>query len=92
MYIKKEYDFTDLKNNSWSGAVNTLKTIEEAGKEEELMSLLTDIFSEETPEETKVNDFLWFNTDYIYESLGIKEEEDEEDNSDEDDLHADRED
>ena len=81
MYIKKEYDFTDLKNNSWSGAVNTLKTIEEAGKEEELMSLLEDLFSEDThqtPEETEVNDFLWFDTDYIYKSLGIKEEEDEE--------------
>ena len=83
MYIKKEYDFADLKNNSWSGAVNTLKTIEEAGKEEELMSLLEDLFCEETPEETKVNDFLWFDTDYIYESLGIKEEEDEEEDEEE---------
>ena len=78
MYIKKEYDFADLKNNSWSGALNTLKTIEEAGKEEELMILLEDIFYEETPKETKVNDFLWFDDDYIYESLGIKEEEEDE--------------
>ena len=81
MYIKKEYDFADLKNNSWSGAVDTLKTVEEAGKEDELMSLLEDLFSEDegkTPEETEVNDFLWFDTDYIYESLGIKEEEDKE--------------
>ena len=77
MYIKKEYDFADLKNNSWSGAVNTLKTIEEAGKEDELMSLLEDLFWGVTPEETEVNDFLWFDDDYIYERLGIKEEEDE---------------
>ena len=79
MYIKKEYDFTDLKNNSWSGAINTLEIIEAAGKEEELMSLLEDLFSEETPEETEVNDFLWFEPEIILESLGIKTEEDNED-------------
>ena len=75
MYIKKDYGFTALRNNSWAGAVNTLETIEEAGKEEELMDLLKELFSEETPPgETEVNDFLWFETDYIYESLGIEEE------------------
>jgi len=75
MYIKKEYDFGDLKNNSWAGAVNTLETIEEAGKEDELMNLLEAIYSDEIPEETEVNDFLWFDDDYIYESLDIKEKE-----------------
>jgi phage-related protein len=78
MYIKKNYGFTALKNNSWAGAVVTLKAIEEAGKEEELMDLLGELFNAETPPgETEVNDFLWFETDYIYESLGIKEEEEE---------------
>ena len=80
MYIKKEYDFTDLKNNSWSGAINTLEIIEDAGKEEELMSFLEDeIFTEKTPTETDVNDFLWFEPEIIFESLGIKTEEDNED-------------
>ena len=74
MYIKKDYDFTDLKNSSWSGATNTLKTVEEAGKAEELMDLLEELFRAEIPEETKVNDFLWFDSDYIYECLGIEEE------------------
>ena len=76
MYIKKDYGFTALKENSWAGAVVTLKAIEKAGKEEELMDFLNELFSEETPPgETEVNDFLWFKADYIYESLGIKEEE-----------------
>lgn len=76
MYIKKDYGFTALKENSWAGAVNTLKTVEEAGKEGELMDLLKELFSEETPPtETEVNDFLWFDTDFIFESLDIKEEE-----------------
>ena len=40
MWIKQEYDYNDLKENSWSGAVNTLRRIEEANKEEELMNFL----------------------------------------------------
>ena len=73
MYIKKDYGFTALKDNSWAGAVVTLKAIEEAGKEEELMDLLKELFNEETPPgETEVNDFLWFDTDFIFETLGIK--------------------
>ena len=74
MVIKKDYDFEDLKRNSWSGAINTLEKIEENEKEEELMQLLEYTF-EEVPYETEVNDFLWFDNDFILEELGIKEEE-----------------
>lgn len=42
MYIKQDMDFNDLMNNCWSGAIDTLKTIEEHGKEDELMQLLED--------------------------------------------------
>ena len=77
MYVKKEYDFYDLKRNSWSGAVRTLNTIEEHNKEEELMTMLEDIF-EEVPTETEVNDFLWFEDNYIFEQLGITEDEEKE--------------
>lgn len=74
MYVKIEMDdFRTLKNNSWSGALDTLKDIEEADKEDELMYLLEDIFYDTTPTETEVNDFLWFERDYIYESLGLDE-------------------
>lgn len=74
MEIKKNYDFDNLKENSWSGAINTLETIEENEKEEELMQLLELTF-EDVPTETEVNDFLWFDDDFIFEELGIKEEE-----------------
>lgn len=75
MYVKIEMDdFRTLKNNSWSGALDTLKDIEEADKEDELMYLLEEIvFADTTPTETEVNDFLWFERDYIYESLGLDE-------------------
>ena len=74
MYVKIEMDdFRTLKNNSWSGALDTLKDIEEADKEDELMYLLEEIFTDIIPTETEVNDFLWFERDYIYESLGLDE-------------------
>ena len=72
MYVKIEMDYRTLKNNSWSGALDTLKDIEEADKEDELMYLLEEIFNEEIPTETEVNDFLWHDRDYIYELLGIE--------------------
>ena len=73
MYVKIEMDYRTLKNNSWSGALDTLKDIEEADKEDELMYLLEEIFADTIPTETEVNDFLWFDRDYIYESLGLDE-------------------
>ena len=78
MWIKKEYDYNDLRNNSWSGAVNTLKRVEEANKEEELMNFLEDIFNENIPTDTDVNDLLWFEPEMIYESLGITDEDEDE--------------
>lgn len=77
MWIKQEYDYNDLKENSWSGAVNTLRRIEEANKEEELMNFLEDIFNENIPTDTDVNDLLWFEPEMIYESLGISDEDED---------------
>lgn len=71
--VKKELSFEDLKKECWSGAVDTLQKIEEEGKEDELMELLQDIFTD-IPTETELNDFLWFDDDYIYDQLGIEEE------------------
>lgn len=80
MEIKKDYNFNDLRNNCWSGAIDTLETIEENEKEEELMTLLEDTF-EDVPTETEVNDFLWFENDFIFEELGIIREIQKNENS-----------
>lgn len=73
MVIKVDYDFNDLMNNCWSGAEETLKVIEENGKEDAFMEFLEEFFDE--PTLTEVNDFLRFEDDYIYSVLGIKEED-----------------
>lgn len=75
MEIKKEINFEDLKNICWSGAIDTLETIEEKEKEEELMELLEGSFEDNIPTETELNDFLWFDDDFIFKQLGIEVEE-----------------
>lgn len=82
MYIKQDMDFNDLMNNCWAGAIDTLKTIEEHEKEDELMAHLeSDVFAshcEDTPTLTEINDYLWFEPETIFETLGISESENEE--------------
>ena len=73
MYIKKDFDFSDLKDNSWSGAEYTLMRIEKENKENELMQLLEEIFTE-VPSEIEVNDLLWHDPEYVYFKLGIEGE------------------
>ncbi len=75
MKIVKEYEFEELYKNSWSGAINTLNIISENDMENELMEHLEDIFSDQIPTETEVNDYLWFESDYIFECLGIDVED-----------------
>lgn len=77
MYIKKEIDFEDLRNICWCGAIDTLNTIEENRKEDELIDLLENVFCDEIPTDTAVNDFLWFDTATIFDVLDITEDEEE---------------
>lgn len=85
MKVIKEIDsFNDLMENSWSGAIDTLQDIANANLEEEFMENLENIyFLGETPTETELNDFIWFERDIIYSDLGLNsngelEEEEEE--------------
>lgn len=75
--VKEVYDFNELYNTSWSGAINTLDTIREQEKEQEFLDLVNEVLStyEDGLERTALNDFIWFDTDFIFESLDIKEED-----------------
>jgi hypothetical protein len=69
--IKDIGNYWELKDNSWSGALDTLKDIEKADKEDELMEFLEEIFADRTPTETEVNDLLWHDREYVYENVGL---------------------
>ena len=82
--VRRELDFYDLMDECWSGAIDTLKTVQENDKEEELMSLLgLDVFGD-TPDMSEVNDLLWFDSDWVLETLGIDTDSDDDDDDVED--------
>ena len=85
--IKEINGFYDLMENSWSGAIDTLRDIENANLEEEFMENLENVyFLGETPTDTELNDFIWFERDTIYSDLGLNENgelEDEEEEEEE---------
>lgn len=63
-----------LKNfQAWSGAENTLERIISEGKCEMLEQILEDIYPGGMTE-TELNDLLWFESETIYEWLGIRSE------------------
>ena len=73
----KIYSQTSLENfEAWSGAVDTLDRVREAGKCDELESILEDLYPDGMSE-TELNDLLWFEPETVYEWLGIEEEEEE---------------
>lgn len=92
MEIRKEInDFYALADMVWSGARDTIADIQNANKGDEFMNLLEAVFCDEVPTDTEVNDFIWFERDYIYESLGLTEngelpEEEDDDETGEDEL------
>lgn len=75
MKIVSEISVSDFK--SWSGAEETQKRIIEEGKCEEFDSLIEELYPDGLTD-TQLNDILWFEEDWVFESLGISEEEEEE--------------
>ena len=74
MEIRREInDFYALADMVWGGAVDTIADIQNANKEDEFMNFLEAVFCDEVPTDTEVNDFIWFERDYIYENLGLTE-------------------
>ena len=61
------------KFEAWNGAKNTLNKLIELGKCEELEAILEDLYPEGMTD-TQLNDVLWFDVEWIYETLGIEEE------------------
>ena len=77
------YSETSLENfEAWSGAVDTLDRVREAGKCDELESILEELYPDGMSE-TELNDRLWFETETVFEWLGIEEEEEEEEDEEE---------
>lgn len=75
----------ELYRNSWAGALDTLREIEEQGREEEALDILEDLFDPAVwgriPSETEVNDYIWFG---LADDMNLYGEDDEEEDDDDD--------
>ena len=83
MKITDELSWYDIYETAWSGAKETAKTIEEHNKGEEFCSLIEEIYPEGI-DRTHLNDIMWFDSEWVFDMLGIKEETDEENEEAED--------
>ena len=70
MKITSEMSLKNFK--AWSGAKDTLNKLIELDKCEELEFILDDLYPNGMTE-TQLNDILWFDDEWIYETLGIEE-------------------
>lgn len=71
MEIKQDMDFRDLENNCWGQAVDILKEISDADKEDALMSYLEEIYYDEIPTLTEINDVLAYDWENVYKDIGM---------------------
>lgn len=71
MEIKQDMDFRDLENNCWGQAVDILKEISDADKEDALMNYLEEIYYDEIPTLTEINDILAYDWENVYKDIGI---------------------
>lgn len=84
MEYKVECDLDQF--DAWSGGKDTLGVLIEKDVCDEVQSFIEELYCDEIPTETEINDFLWFERDTIAQHLGYDdwdafengEEEDEE--------------
>jgi len=68
MEIKKYITLNDFE--AWSGAKDTKEIIIENGKESEFDYLIEELYPNGLTE-TTLNDILWFDDEWVFETLGI---------------------
>jgi hypothetical protein len=85
MVIYKEVYANNFYEELWSGGLNTYNNLAERGiSDEEIEQMLEEFFcGEEFVDIGKINDFLWFESDTVFDYFGISEDEDEDEDEDE---------
>lgn len=83
--IKMELDFSDLQKQTWC-CDDVLETISNHNLEDEFMAHLEEIYfmnDSELPTMTELNDYIRFESDSIFECLGLNEDGNEVDKDEE---------
>lgn len=82
MKVFEDLTFDEILRTSWSGAKSTAKRIDEEGKGEEFEQLIEDCYPEGI-DRTALNDILWFDSEWVFEQLGIENDNEEDEEEDE---------
>lgn len=69
---------SDLENVCWGQALNVLQEIYDNDLEEELIEHLTELFVDNMPTLTELNDYIAYDWETIYKAIGLKEFKDNE--------------
>lgn len=81
LVIRTELD-TIANFQAWSGGKDRLDRVIELDRVDELDDLLAEVFSEHTPSEIELNDFLWFDLETFDGWTNLwDDDEDEDDNN-----------
>lgn len=69
--------------DAWSGAKDTKQTILDNDKENEFEAMIDELYPDGLTD-TQLNDLLWFEDEWIYETLGINQDDEDEDEEEDD--------
>lgn len=58
---------------AWQGGKDTLDEVVERGAEDRLDELIEMVFKDGVPSDVEINDFLWYDSNFIYYKLGLYE-------------------
>ena len=72
-------DISIANFDAWSGAKDTLEQIIDNNKVREFDNLIDELYPEGLTD-TQLNDILWHDSDWVLDSLGIEETDNEEEN------------
>lgn len=76
MYVKKDMDFNTLMEECWC-CEDVLNRIYDEDKEDEFMDWLEEYYYENIPTMTELNDLIRFDWEWIFEQLGIDDDDEE---------------
>ena len=79
MFVKTKISgFEAIEDMAWSGAVQVCREIIRQEREAEAMCLIEEVFWEDIPTETQLNDFIWFELGDIMHLWDAEDEEEDE--------------
>lgn len=79
VYQEEIWEFDDLYNLCWGQARKILQEIADADKEDELLSHLSEIYADNIPSLTDINDYISYDWEDIYDAINMEENEDDDD-------------